>query len=121
MISSVKILFPLFRKERQTMYGEDKSKSTPNSANRWRLNEKQLLKKCGKNKKTGQNGQKVRILSLGSIPPEAAARLRALGLFRGSSAILLRQNRFGAVILRFRGTRMAFGRAIAAEIEVACL
>lgn len=63
----------------------------------------------------------VRILSHGALPQELSARLRILGLFPGSTLQLLRRSPSGAVILRFRDTRMAFGAALASEIEVTTL
>lgn len=45
-------------------------------------------------------------------------RLEALGFINGTKIDLLNKKRYGAVIIKVRGTRMALGRDLASGIEV---
>lgn len=45
-------------------------------------------------------------------------RLEALGFVRGTSVKVLNRKRYGAVIIKIRGTRIALGKAIAGGIDV---
>ena len=49
---------------------------------------------------------------------DTARRLEMLGLTRGTRIKLLNKKRSGAVIVKLRGTRYAFGRDIAERVEV---
>ena len=49
---------------------------------------------------------------------DTARRLEMLGLTRGTRIKLLNKKRCGAVIVKLRGTRYAFGRDIAEKVEV---
>ncbi len=49
---------------------------------------------------------------------DTARRLEMLGLTRGTRIKLLNKKRSGAVIVKLRGTRYAFGRDIAEKVEV---
>ena len=49
---------------------------------------------------------------------DTARRLEMLGLTRGTQIKLLNKKRSGAVIVKLRGTRYAFGRDIAERVEV---
>lgn len=45
-------------------------------------------------------------------------RLEALGFTEGTKVLILTKKRYGAVIIKVRGTRMALGKAIASGVEV---
>lgn len=49
---------------------------------------------------------------------DTARRLEMLGLTRGTVLTLLNKKRAGAVIVKLRGTRFAFGKEIAEGIRV---
>ena len=49
---------------------------------------------------------------------DTARRLEMLGLTHGTQIKLLNKKRSGAVIVKLRGTRYAFGRDIAEKVEV---
>lgn len=49
---------------------------------------------------------------------DTARRLEMLGLTKGTTLTLLNKKRAGAVIVKLRGTRFAFGREIAEGIRV---
>ncbi len=49
---------------------------------------------------------------------DTSRRLEMLGLTKGTVVRLMNAKKNGAVIVRIRGTRFAFGRAIAEGIEV---
>ncbi len=45
-------------------------------------------------------------------------RLEALGFIKGTQVEITNKKRYGAVIIKVRGTRMALGKHIASGIEV---
>ncbi len=45
-------------------------------------------------------------------------RLEALGFIRGTSITVLNKKKYGAVIIKVRGTRMALGKSITQGIAV---
>lgn len=54
-----------------------------------------------------------------SLAHDVSRRLEMLGLTGGTEIRLLNKKKSGAVIVKLRGTRYAFGRDIANGIEVA--
>jgi ferrous iron transport protein A len=62
----------------------------------------------------GQHGRVNKI----SLRHDIARRLEMLGLTKGCDIVLLNKKKNGAVIVKLRGTRFAFGREIADGIEV---
>jgi ferrous iron transport protein A len=62
-------------------------------------------------------GQQCRVGKI-SLRHDTARRLEMLGLTMGTKIMLLNKNGNGAVIVKVRGTRFAFGREIAEGIEV---
>lgn len=62
-------------------------------------------------------GQTCRVGKL-SLRSDTARRLEVLGLTKGTAVTLLNKKRGGAIIVKLRGTRFAFGREIANGIEV---
>ncbi len=53
-----------------------------------------------------------------SLRDDTSRRLEMLGLTKGTAITLLNKKRGGAIIVKVRGTRYAFGREIADGIEV---
>jgi len=62
-------------------------------------------------------GQSAKIDGM-TLRRDTSRRLEMLGLTCGTPLSLLNKKRNGAVIVRVRGTRFAFGREIAEGIEV---
>lgn len=52
------------------------------------------------------------------LPIELSRRLESLGMIEGSSVLVLRKKRRGAMIITVRGTRFAVGLSIAQHISV---
>lgn len=52
------------------------------------------------------------------VEPGITRRLQALGLNDGTKVSVLNRKKKGALIIRVRGTRLALGRHISANIEV---
>ena len=52
------------------------------------------------------------------VEPIAARRLQALGLNEGTQLTVLNRKRKGALIIRVRGTRLALGRHLSANISI---
>lgn len=50
--------------------------------------------------------------------PELERRLKALGLTAGTRVEILNNRKKGAMIIKFRGVRFAFGRRIADQILI---
>ncbi|MGN0379777.1 MAG: ferrous iron transport protein A [Butyrivibrio sp.] len=63
---------------------------------------------------------KGRLCTIKSITVEdkIMRRLEALGFVKGTPVRVLNRKRYGAVIIKIRGTRIALGKAIAGGIEV---
>ncbi len=62
-------------------------------------------------------GQSAKVGAL-TLRHDTAKRLEMLGLTGGTQIKLLNKKHAGAVIVKLRGTRYAFGREIAEGIEV---
>ncbi len=62
-------------------------------------------------------GQTSRVAGI-SLRDDTSRRLEMLGLTSGTEVKLMNKKRGGAVIVKVRGTRFAFGREIADGIEV---
>ena len=67
--------------------------------------------------KQGLNQQTYRVLSI-NIELQLERRLEALGLTDGSLITILNNDKKGALTVKFRGTRFAFGKRIADHIEI---
>ena len=67
--------------------------------------------------KQGKNNHTYKILSI-HIELKLERRLEALGLTEGTLITVLNNDKHGALTVRFRGTRFAFGRRIADNIDV---
>ena len=67
--------------------------------------------------RSAEIGQQCRVGSI-NLRHDTARRLEMLGLTEGTAITLLNKKRTGAVIVKVRGTRFAFGREIADGIEV---
>lgn len=52
------------------------------------------------------------------VEDKTLRRLEALGFIEGTKILILNRKRYGAVICKVRGTRMALGKNIASRIEV---
>ena len=52
------------------------------------------------------------------VEPTAARRLQALGLNEGTRLTVLNRKRKGALIIRVRGTRLALGKHLSANISI---
>lgn len=52
------------------------------------------------------------------LPQATRIRLEALGLTKGTKIDLLNRKRSGSVMIRVRGTRLAFGKQIARAIFI---
>lgn len=52
------------------------------------------------------------------VEPGITRRLQALGLNDGTTVYVLNRKKQGAIIIRVRGTRLALGKHITANIEV---
>ena len=53
-----------------------------------------------------------------SVDDKIMRRLEALGFVKGTNVRVLNRKRYGAVIIKVRGTRFALGKTIAEGIEV---
>lgn len=53
-----------------------------------------------------------------TVEDKIMRRLEALGFVKGTVVKVLNRKRYGAVIIKIRGTRIALGKAIAGGIEV---
>lgn len=62
-------------------------------------------------------GRMYRIKNL-MVEDRTMRRLEALGFIEGTKVLILNRKRYGAVICKVRGTRMALGKNIASRIEV---
>lgn len=67
--------------------------------------------------KEGKSGRVYEVLAL-SVEPELEQRLNALGLTPGTRVAVLNNEKKGAVVVKFRGVRFAFGKRIADHILV---
>lgn len=67
--------------------------------------------------KEGKDHQVYEILDM-HLEPELERRLKALGLTDGTRVEILNNKKKGAVIVKFRGVRFAFGSRIADHILV---
>lgn len=67
--------------------------------------------------KQGKNNHTYKIQSI-HIELKLERRLEALGLTEGTLITVLNNNKRGSLTVKFRGTRFAFGRRIADNIDV---
>ena len=67
--------------------------------------------------KQGKNSQTYEVKSI-DIELGLERRLEALGLTEGTQITILNNDKKGCLTAKFRGTRFAMGRRIAAHIEV---
>lgn len=67
--------------------------------------------------KEGRAHQVYEVLDM-HLEPELERRIEALGLTAGSRIEIVNNQKKGAVIVKFRGARFAFGRRIADQIQV---
>lgn len=65
----------------------------------------------------GIKNQTYRVVSMDE-PEHISRRLQALGLICGTPIMMLNKKRYGAVIVKVRGSRFAMGREIAKGIEI---
>ena len=65
----------------------------------------------------GRDHQVYEVLDL-HLEPELERRMMALGLTAGTRIEIVNNQKKGAVIVKFRGARFAFGRRIADQIQV---
>ncbi len=65
----------------------------------------------------GEKNHSYRVEKM-NLPQATRIRLEALGLTNGTKMELLNCKRSGSVIIRIRGTRLAFGKQIAEAILV---
>lgn len=64
-----------------------------------------------------EKGKAYKIQSIG-LRSEVTRRLEMLGMSNGTELLLLEKKRNGPVIVKFRSTRFALGKAFAEGIEV---
>lgn len=67
--------------------------------------------------KEGKDNQIYEVLDM-HLEPALERRLKALGLTPGTRVEILNNRKKGAMIIRFRGVRFAFGRKIADHILI---
>lgn len=67
--------------------------------------------------KEGKDHQIYEVLDM-HLEPELERRMGALGLTAGTRIEIVNNQKKGAVIVKFRGVRFAFGRRIADQIQV---
>ncbi len=67
--------------------------------------------------KQGKNNHTYKIQSI-HIELKLERRLEALGLTEGTLITVLNNDKHGALTVKFRGTRFAFGRRIADNIDI---
>ena len=67
--------------------------------------------------KQGKNNHTYKIQSI-HIELKLERRLEALGLTEGTLITILNNDKHGALTVKFRGTRFAFGRRIADNIDI---
>ncbi len=65
-----------------------------------------------------KKGDSCRICGL-YVEPGITRRLQALGLNDGTTVKILNRKRRGALIIQVRGTRLALGKHISSNIEIA--
>lgn len=65
----------------------------------------------------GNGGSRYKVRKL-DLPVELERRLEALGLIEGTTVMVLRKKRRGAMIIKVRGTRFAVGWGISTHITV---
>lgn len=65
----------------------------------------------------GEKDRRYTVRSM-ELPLQTERRLEALGMTEGTQVYLVNKKRHGAVIVKLRGTRFAFGRQIAEQVEV---
>jgi len=66
---------------------------------------------------TGMVGRSYTIEAL-SLPLKIEKRLEALGMTKGTPVVVMNNKSAGTLIIKVRGTRLAIGKGISANIQV---
>lgn len=65
----------------------------------------------------GQKGSVLQVLHM-ELPVQTERRLEVLGMLEGSRIQVVNRKKYGAMIVKIRGTRFALGDKITGSIEV---